>query len=460
MARGREKATVQTAPAEGPWELPEGWRWERLISVTSPPKKGDPAKLFSDTFRYIDVGGLADGEPVKLLPVAQAPSRARQLVKSGDTLLSGVRVNLKRNLFIDGDYADVASTAFSVLRPNPDLVPEFLFYWVNSDIFMRWLLPLQRGGTPPAVLDQDVRDQLIPVPPLETQRRIVARIDELLSELDDGETALAHAREDLEIYRKALLKAAVTGELTADWRAANPCTETGEQLLKRILAERKSSSRSNRQAIREIEDAHLWGIPKTWAWCRTDVAGFVQLGRQRTPKDHVGPDMRPYLRVANVFEDRICTADVKQMNFSDKEYEIYRLNAGDILLNEGQSLELIGRPAMFRGEVDGCCFQNTLVRFQAARGVNPEFALLTFLDAMHRGRFRRIAKITTNIAHLGAARFAELGFPLPPEEEQSEIVRLYRGQVDDLKSMADTLQTTSSLRQSILAAAFKGELVQ
>lgn len=463
MARGREQAAVLNAPVEGPWELPEGWRWVdlgRLLGGRS--KSVTPSKFPNDVFELYSVPSFDSRSP-EVLTGAEIGS-SKQIVSQGDVLLCKINPRINRAWVVGSPrgYPQIASTEWIRFAHREDIDPHFLCHYLSTEAVRSYLAMNASGvgGSLMRVKAATLDGFPIPVPPLETQRRIVARIDELFSELDDGEAALARAREDLEVYRKALLKAAVTGELTADWRAANPCTETGEQLLKRILAERKSSSRSNRQAIREIEDAHLWGIPKTWAWCRTDVAGFVQLGRQRTPKDHVGPDMRPYLRVANVFEDRICTADVKQMNFSDKEYEIYRLNAGDILLNEGQSLELIGRPAMFRGEVDGCCFQNTLVRFQAARGVNPEFALLTFLDAMHRGRFRRIAKITTNIAHLGAARFAELGFPLPPEEEQSEIVRLYRGQVDDLKSMADTLQTTSSLRQSILAAAFKGELVQ
>jgi type I restriction enzyme S subunit len=168
--------------------------------------------------------------------------------------------------------------------------------------------------------------------------------------------------------------------------------------------------------------------------------------------------MRPYLRVANVYEDRLSLTDVKQMNFTPSEFETFRLNEGDLLLNEGQSLELVGRPAMYRGEVEGCCFQNTLVRFRVTEGVYNEFALLTFLYAMHSRRFQRIAKITTNIAHLGAGRFAELGFPLAPLREQQEAVRLYHAHMQRFEEAISTLTATTALRQSILAAAFRGEL--
>ena len=69
-----------------------------------------------------------------------------------------------------------------------------------------------------------------------------------------------------------------------------------------------------------------------------------------------------------------------EMNFTDHEFERYALRPHDILLNEGQSLELIGRPAMYRGEVAGACFTNTLVRFRANVGVNPDYALAVFSD--------------------------------------------------------------------------------
>ena len=81
--------------------------------------------------------------------------------------------------------------------------------------------------------------------------------------------------------------------------------------------------------------------------------------------------MRPYLRVANVYENRIDTSDVLTMHFDDEKFDIYRLEPGDILLNEGQSPDLVGRPAMYRGEIADVCFQNTLIRFRASSRVGP-----------------------------------------------------------------------------------------
>ncbi len=123
-----------------------------------------------------------------------------------------------------------------------------------------------------------------------------------------------------------------------------------------------------------------------------------------------------------MFEDRIDISDVMEMNFTPEEYEVYRLRYGDILLNEGQSMELVGRPAIYRDEVPEACFTNTLVRFQSSRDLDTEYAPAVFLTYLKNGRFQKIATITVNIAHLGAGRFADLEFPLPPLEEQREIV--------------------------------------
>lgn len=172
--------------------------------------------------------------------------------------------------------------------------------------------------------------------------------------------------------------------------------------------------------------------------------------------------MRPYLRAANVFEDRIDVSDVNQMNFVPDDFERFRLVSGDILLNEGQSLELVGRPAIFRGEIENCCFQNTLVRFQANEAIEQEFALLMFRHYMHSGRFQTIARWTTNIAHLGASRFADLQIPLPPIAEQKRIV----GKIEELFSELDAgegslrraRQQLGVYRQSLLKQAFEGKL--
>ncbi len=163
-------------------------------------------------------------------------------------------------------------------------------------------------------------------------------------------------------------------------------------------------------------------LPAGWVWTTVEQAGRLQLGRQRAPRYHTGSNMKPYLRVANVFEDRIDTTDVKQMHFEPEEFERYRLVPGDVLLNEGQTPELLGRPAVYRGEPQDCGFTNSLIRFRAGPGVLPEWAFMVFRAHMHSGRFARESRITTNIAHLSLARLRGVEMPVPSLDEQRRFV--------------------------------------
>jgi type I restriction enzyme S subunit len=165
----------------------------------------------------------------------------------------------------------------------------------------------------------------------------------------------------------------------------------------------------------------------------------------------------------NVFEDRIDTEDIMEMDFSPEDSERYRLEPGDILLNEGQSRELVGRSAIYRGEIPGACFTNTLVRFRPDAPIESDYPQIVFLGYLKTGRFQQLASLTVNIAHLGAGRFADMEFPLPPLEEQTEIVRRARGALDQITRMEERLSANfadlDQLDQSILAKAFRGELV-
>ncbi|OOQ44571.1 hypothetical protein AO361_15805 [Pseudomonas fluorescens] len=322
----------------------------------------------------------------------------------------------------------------------------------------------------------------LPLPPREEQTRIVAKLEELLTDLDVGVAELKTAQKKLVQYRKALLKAAINGSLTAEWRQKNPVHESGEQLLQRILIERRARweakqlarfAEQDKSPSKDWQDKYsepaqpdttdLSVLPNGWVWAKVAQAGNVQLGRQRAPQFHTGSNMVPYLRVANVFEDRIDISDVMEMHFSETEEQVFKLEFNDILLNEGQSLELIGRPAIYRGELPRACFTNTLVRFRAEDGVIPEFALALFLHYMHSGRFRKIATITTNIAHLGAGRFSEVEFPLPSTSEQVEIVKQLSDQLANLReqqsAVSHALKQSAAQRHNILKSAFSGQLV-
>jgi type I restriction enzyme S subunit len=375
------------------------------------------------------------------------------------------------------------STEFHVFRSEHGIVPSWIAKFLLQNDFRRAAQRAMTGGVGqmrvPAEFLETVR---LPLAPSNEQCRIADALDELFTDLDAGIAALERARTRLAHYRGAVLKAAVDGTLTAEWRQQHPHAEPASELLKHILAERRSQWEE--EQLRKLsekgkEPSENWktrykdppapasgtllSLPAGWCWATVEQVGFVQLGRQRAPQHHQGQFMRPYLRVANVYEDRIDLSSVLHMNFTPKEFETYKLRNGDVLLNEGQSIELVGRPAIYRDELPGACFQNTLIRFRPFPGVLAEYALTYFRSCLRNHRFRKLARWTTNIAHLGAERFAGAEFPLPPFAEQEAIVEAVEDQlsvVDHLQADLEVkLKSAQGLRHAILYQAFTGKLI-
>lgn len=151
-----------------------------------------------------------------------------------------------------------------------------------------------------------------------------------------------------------------------------------------------------------------------------DEIAEVKLGRQRSPKDHNGDQMRPYVRAANVGWFGWKLEDVKSMNFTDAEMDVYRLEPGDLLLGEASgSAAEVGKPALWQGEIENCAFQNTLIRVRP-RAADSRYLLHYFGYCASTGAFARSSR-GVGIFHLGRKALAEWQIPLPPIEDQRRI---------------------------------------
>jgi type I restriction enzyme S subunit len=344
---------------------------------------------------------------------ASAMKSAAVHFQAGDVLYGRLRPYL--NKVLRPPFEGLSSAEFIVFSPSSALDQQFLQYLLNSGPFVSFASHLNEGDRPRVDFDQIASYDFL-LPPLAEQRRIVVDVEKLFSNVDASSATLAATPKKLE-------------------------TMISASIVRACL-------------LSKPEEIQLRPVASV---------GQVTLGRQRAPKHHNGPNMRPYLRVANVFEDRIDTRDVKEMNFTDAEFQRYQLEDGDVLLNEGQSLELVGRPAIYRSEVEGCCFQNTLVRFKASPDVISEYALYVFRAWLRSGEFQKIARWTTTMAHLGAERFAAMPFPLRPRASQQAIVERLDASLSSVFHLSGEIKSAKAraarLRQAILKKAFEGKLV-
>ncbi|MGW7260003.1 restriction endonuclease subunit S [Streptomyces sp. NPDC054834] len=413
---------------DGERELPAGWAWATLGDLLHRIEAGksftcEPRPAQPDEWGVIKVSAMTwgkfDADENKAVPKGREFDPAYE-IHPGDVLVS--RANTKA-------YVG-APVLVGACRPRLLLSDKSLRLVPSESVSKRWLVHFLRSpearvyveakasGTKDAMrnLSQEaLRGMSVPLPPLAEQHRIVEALEEQLSRLDAGTATLHLTRRRLDGLRKTVLVSSVPDELPASWKMTT-----------------------------------------------VEGAGTIELGRARHPDWHHGPDMRPYLRVANVFEDRIDTADVMEMDFSGV-WGKYRLEPGDVLLNEGQSPHLVGRPALYRGVPEDVAFTNSLLRFKAADGVLPEWALLVFRRHLHAKRFMREVRITTNIAHLSAKRLKKVEFPVPPLDVQKRLVQrseeLLSGIAAMEKQVIQGMRRAGALRAALLRRAFEGELV-
>ena len=159
------------------------------------------------------------------------------------------------------------------------------------------------------------------------------------------------------------------------------------------------------------------------------IVGKVSYGLQKSPANRPGAYPRPYLRVANVQRWRIDLDEIKMIDVPDRDMPLYRLEDGDILLCEGNSAELVGRGAIWHGEIPDCVHQNHVLRVRVnVSKTIPEFVLSVINSAYGQTYFRSKAKRTTNLASINSREVSGFPLPLPPIEEQRTLAgNLSRG---------------------------------
>ncbi|HEX5391793.1 MAG TPA: restriction endonuclease subunit S [Rhodocyclaceae bacterium] len=470
--------------------LPRGWAEATLDDVAVWSSGGTPSRT-NPSFYVGKIPWFKTGElgvrtlfkSEEYISESAVQFSSAKLFPRGSVVLAMYGATIGKASILGIDAATNQACAVGI----PDAVTsEFLYFYLISQT--QAFVDAGKGGAQPNISQGIVKGWPIKLPPQREQTRIVAKLEELFSDLDAGMAELKAAQKKLAQYRQSLLKAAVEGALTAPWREARTkkkaTTETGAQLLARILSERrkrweaKQLARFAEQGKTPPKDwqykypepippdtTNLPELPEGWVWASLDMLGEIASGVAKGTKRDIDMLVRevPYLRVANVQRGYLDLSEVKTILATEKDIAELTLRAGDVLFNEGGDRDKLGRGWVWRDEMKSCIHQNHVFRMRPFLSeVLPELV-------SHHGNtfgktwFQSAGKQTTNLASINMTVLRMFPVPLAPADEQKEILIQLELQLEALdrqgKSIELGLSQSIAQRKNILKAAFSGQLV-
>jgi type I restriction enzyme S subunit len=238
------------------WEVKPLKRWAKINGCVL-PETTDPDYVF----QYLDIGAVGTGfltEQPELMQFGDAPSRARRVLKQGDTIISTVRTYLKAVYFVAGDQKDlIASTGFAVLTPNPNVVPEYLSFIIQSNTFVERVMANSVGIAYPAIAETRLAALHLALPPTVSEQ--ILMVEYIKRETQTIGEAIRRAQLEIDLireYRTRLISDVVTGKL--DVRGAElPELDVGEEGVKVSLDGLESVVAEGSPDPEEVPDAHL-----------------------------------------------------------------------------------------------------------------------------------------------------------------------------------------------------------
>lgn len=474
---GAEAATLL---ADAPYEIPSVWRWTTLHGLGETKPRNEAPDSAQASFVPMTLIPAAFGQ------TAQHEVRPWSEIKKGYThFIDGDVVMAKITpCFENGKSAvmggltggiGAGTTELHVFRRSTAaILPEFVIIQLKSHGFITRGIPRMTGSAGQRRVPYEYFAKApFPLPPLAEQKRIVAKVDELMALCDRLEAqqqerearhaALARAslarfadaptlaNLDLlfhEAYsippadlRKSILTLAVQGKLVPQ----DPNDEPAEECLVRI-------GLTNTLSPDEAEDS----LPSSWSRVRFgDVAltaGGVTLGRKLGDRKTV---LLPYLRVANVKRGEIDLDVIKEVTIPEDEMERYALRENDLLMTEGGDWDKVGRAAIWKGQIPLCLHQNHVFRSRMRSAeISPVWFERYFNSPDGRRYFESASKQTTNLASINLRQVRGCAVPFPPLAEQHRIV----AKVDELMALMDALETQLATARTAGAALLEAAI--
>ena len=474
-------------------ELPEGWVEVTLGDLGEwrgggTPSKSNPGYWTNGTVPWVSPKDMKVDEirtAEDSITIEAVARSATSLVPAGSLLVvvrSGI---LNRTLPVAISGAEVAvNQDIKALIPHGAVLPKFLaayFHASESTI----LHGAAKSGTTVASIDLErLKRQSVPLPPLNEQRRIVARLEELTARTGAARAALEAIPPLLDRFRQSVLAAAFRGDLTADWRAQNPDVEPASELLKRIRAERRrrweeaelermrakgKMPGDDRWKARYVEpegvDAEgLPELPEGWAWATVGELTSEPLRTGVSIRGSDAPPGTPSLKLSAIRSRQVDYSMVKYVQASPEVATENCVRDGDVFIARGNgSINLVGRCAQAVEPPELTIFPDLMIRVRCVSQMPAALFTILWDSPETRRIIEQKAKTTAGIWKVSQSDLARIPLPVPSYQEAEALVERVEDMLSSAKKESTATETATkmltTLHQSLLAKAFRGELV-
>ncbi|EDI3766905.1 restriction endonuclease subunit S [Salmonella enterica subsp. enterica serovar Kentucky] len=440
-------------------KLPEGWVDTQLGNIVDYGKA--TKRVLSDVNDDTWVLELEDieKESSKLLSTIRASERpfksTKNSFKRGDVLYGKLRPYLNKIIIAKED--GVCTTEIIPLCAEPSCCNKYIFYWLKSSTFQGYVNDVSYGVNMPRLGTADGLKAPLRLAPLAEQKIIAEKLDTLLAQIDSTKARLEQIPQILKRFRQAVLAAAVSGNLTAEWRMNNNSNIVEEEIEK--VKNKLIAKKIIKKDLIYSKLDRKYPIPSDWLYVKLQsIATKITDGEHKPPKRE--PAGQLLISARNIQDGYLKLSDVDYVG--DAEFQKLRNrcdpDSGDVLISCSGS---IGRVCL----VDENS-KYVMVRSVALIKLMQDFVINKYMmyllqSPLLQKEIEENSKSTAQ-ANLFLGPIKNLGIPLPPVPEQAEIVR----RVEQLFAYADTIEKqvnsaltrVNSLTQSILAKAFRGEL--
>ncbi len=439
--------------------IPDTWNKIKLLEILcffesgSRPKGG--VKDYTQGIpslggEHLDSSGSFNFKNIKYVPYEFAEKIKRVKIYNGDILIVKDGATTGKISFVDisfpFDFAVINEHLF-ICRVHSEIESKLIFYYLYSKLGNEQILLDFRGAAQGGISKGFAEKVILPIPPLNEQKRIVSKIESLQQRRDRAKTELEAIKPLLDQFRRSVLSAAFRGDLTRDWRENNPNMEQPKvPLLEKF------------QLNKTIPDS----------WVVSNVGSIIESLKYGTSKkcDYDCGGV-PVLRIPNIniVDSSISHRDLKYAEFAEEELSKINLQAGDILMiRSNGSVSLVGRTALVRESEQNFTYAGYLIRIRPNKSIiKPQYLNLWFSSFEIRLQIEIPLRSTSGVNNINSDEVKRLYIPMPPLAEQAEIVR----RIENLFKLADSIEQQyqlagdqlENLNQSILAKAFRGELV-